>query len=64
MLTVVGIILVIWAVHLMYNYIFIDFDGTYREAMKEARSICKSQWITGLSLMIGAYVLTFIPLKK
>lgn len=56
-LILIGLALMLWGNHIMMNY-----DG-FREVWKEARSAALPQFLSGILVFVGAYVLTYTKTK-
>jgi len=52
-LSVIGVALIIWG-----NVVMMRYEG-FREIWKAARNAALPQFISGIVIMVGAYVLTF-----
>lgn len=63
-LITIGLILVLMGVYEMNRFEILDSHETVKDALRDARYATRGKWISGLVLMIGAYVLTYFPYKK
>lgn len=62
-LTVIGLIIVGIGVYDMYGFEIQDSHETLRDALRDARHATRGKWITGLVMLVVAYILTYFPNK-